>query len=115
MQLQRVIRALFGSSGSDNMSHAVLGTPLAVPDGVAAPLESATFGLGWFVDVSFSLCTAHSRFHIADNSDSFWGAERNFWNTKGVASTSVGYAGGSTTNPTYSEVCSGRSGHAEVR
>jgi peptide-methionine (S)-S-oxide reductase len=44
----------------------------------------------------------------------FWGAERCFWTRKGVYSTSVGYAGGFTPNPTYEEVCSGRTGHAEV-
>jgi peptide-methionine (S)-S-oxide reductase len=44
----------------------------------------------------------------------FWGAERRFWETPGVYSTMVGYAGGYTPNPTYREVCSGRTGHAEV-
>ena len=44
----------------------------------------------------------------------FWGAERKFWKTPGVVSTSVGYAGGSTPNPSYEEVCSGRTGHTEV-
>jgi peptide-methionine (S)-S-oxide reductase len=44
----------------------------------------------------------------------FWGAERKFWETPGVFSTAVGYAGGYTPNPTYQEVCSGRTGHAEV-
>uniref|UniRef100_A0A8C3R1D3 Mitochondrial peptide methionine sulfoxide reductase n=1 Tax=Cyanoderma ruficeps TaxID=181631 RepID=A0A8C3R1D3_9PASS len=44
----------------------------------------------------------------------FWGAERKFWRQKGVYSTQVGYAGGQTPNPTYKEVCSGRTGHAEV-
>ena len=44
----------------------------------------------------------------------FWGAERKFWQTSGVVTTSVGYAGGHTTNPSYKEVCSGRTGHTEV-
>jgi len=44
----------------------------------------------------------------------FWGAERKFWQTDGVYSTAVGYAGGFTPNPTYKEVCSGRTGHTEV-
>jgi peptide-methionine (S)-S-oxide reductase len=44
----------------------------------------------------------------------FWGAERKFWETPGVVSTAAGYAGGFTPNPTYREVCSGQTGHAEV-
>ena len=44
----------------------------------------------------------------------FWGAERLFWTLKGVYSTAVGYAGGITVNPTYDDVCSGRTGHTEV-
>jgi peptide-methionine (S)-S-oxide reductase len=69
--------------------HVVLGTPLAPP--FPAGTEMAMFGLGCF-----------------------WGAERKFWKVKGVVSTSVGYAAGFTRNPTYREVCSGRTGHAEV-
>jgi peptide-methionine (S)-S-oxide reductase len=44
----------------------------------------------------------------------FWGAERKFWTSRGVVSTMVGYAGGITPNPTYREVCTGRTGHNEV-
>jgi len=44
----------------------------------------------------------------------FWGAERKFWQTDGVWTTAVGYAGGFTPNPTYHEVCTGRTGHTEV-
>jgi peptide-methionine (S)-S-oxide reductase len=44
----------------------------------------------------------------------FWGAEKLFWETEGVYTTAVGYAGGFTPNPTYEEVCSGRTGHTEV-
>jgi peptide-methionine (S)-S-oxide reductase len=69
--------------------HAVNGTPLQPP--FPAGLEQAVFGLGCF-----------------------WGAERKFWQTPGVYTTAVGYAGGFTKNPTYEEVCSGRTGHAEV-
>ena len=69
--------------------HAVLGTPVKppFPDGV----QTAVFGMGCF-----------------------WGAERIFWQAPGVYSTAVGYAGGFTPNPTYEEVCSERTGHAEV-
>ncbi len=69
--------------------HFALGSPLKgpFPDGMA----QALFGMGCF-----------------------WGAERLFWRTKGVFTTAVGYAGGHTPNPSYEEVCSGRTGHTEA-
>lgn len=70
--------------------HVVLGTPVetdVVPEG----LEVAVLGLGCF-----------------------WGAEEVYWQVPGVWSTSVGYAGGTTPNPTYEEVCSGMTGHTEA-
>jgi peptide-methionine (S)-S-oxide reductase len=69
--------------------HAVLGTPLRgpFPDG----LETAVVAMGCF-----------------------WGAERVFWQAPGVYTTAVGYAGGFTPNPTYEEVCGGRTGHTEA-
>ncbi|BBF94283.1 peptide-methionine (S)-S-oxide reductase MsrA [Blastochloris tepida] len=69
--------------------HAVSGRPLKGP--YPAGFESAVFGLGCF-----------------------WGAERKFWQIPGVWVTAAGYAGGHTPNPTYREVCTGRTGHAEV-
>lgn len=69
--------------------HLVLGTPMTPP--WPAGIESAQFGMGCF-----------------------WGAERAFWEVPGVYVTAVGYAGGQTPNPTYREVCTGRTNHAEV-
>lgn len=70
-------------------AHTVLGHPLVGP--FPNHLETAMFGLGCF-----------------------WGAERKFWTQKGVFTTAVGYAAGSTPNPLYEEVCSGHTGHNEV-
>lgn len=69
--------------------HFVNGHPIKPP--FPENLEMAMFGLGCF-----------------------WGAERKFWETNGVYTTAVGYAGGHTPNPTYHEVCTGRTGHNEV-
>jgi peptide-methionine (S)-S-oxide reductase len=69
--------------------HEVLGTPLRGP--FPNSVQTAVFGMGCF-----------------------WGAERIFWEADGVYTTAVGYAGGITPNPTYEEVCSGRTGHSEV-
>jgi peptide-methionine (S)-S-oxide reductase len=70
-------------------AHAVLGTPLTPP--FPEGIEVAYFGLGCF-----------------------WGAERAFWTLPGVYTTAVGYQGGVTPNPSYEEVCSGRTGHTEA-
>jgi peptide-methionine (S)-S-oxide reductase len=70
-------------------AHFVNGNPLAAP--FPSEMETAVFGMGCF-----------------------WGAERKFWETEGVFTTAVGYAGGITPNPTYEEVCSGLTGHTEV-
>jgi peptide-methionine (S)-S-oxide reductase len=70
-------------------THFVLGTPLEPP--FPQGMEQAIFGMGCF-----------------------WGAERKFWEAPGVYTTAVGYAGGITPNPTYEEVCSGRTGHTEA-
>ena len=69
--------------------HAVLDTPMIGP--FAEHLQEIYFGLGCF-----------------------WGAERLFWGLEGVFTTAAGYAGGLTPNPSYEEVCSGRTGHTEV-
>ena len=71
------------------MKHLALGTSIEPP--FPEGIETAIFGMGCF-----------------------WGAERKFWTLEGVHTTSAGYAGGTTANPTYEQVCSGRTGHAEV-
>ena len=74
----------------DNQSrHVVLGTPLNAP--LMDDQEEVLFGCGCF-----------------------WGAEKGFWRLPGVVSTAVGYAGGQVENPSYEQVCSGRTGHSEV-
>jgi peptide-methionine (S)-S-oxide reductase len=84
-------QALKGREGEMPVAdrHFVNGAPLVAP--FPAGYEQAVFGLGCF-----------------------WGAERKFWQQPGVYTTAVGYAGGFTRNPTYEEVCSGRTGHTEV-
>lgn len=91
MQMPDPASALKGRSAAMEITgiHFVNGVSIVGP--FPAGLETAIFGLGCF-----------------------WGAERRFWQQPGVYSTAVGYAGGFTPNPTYEEVCSGDTGHAEV-
>jgi peptide-methionine (S)-S-oxide reductase len=77
-----------GAAGGDER-HAVLGTP--IHNGPLAGQEQVLFGCGCF-----------------------WGAEKGFWRLPGVVTTAVGYAGGRIEAPSYEQVCSGRTGHAEV-
>ena len=85
---QQADRGQAGDGASPTL-HAVLGTPIE-----AQPLagqQEAVFGCGCF-----------------------WGAEKGFWRLPGVITTAVGYAGGQLANPSYDQVCSGRTGHSEV-
>ncbi|PYQ21358.1 MAG: peptide-methionine (S)-S-oxide reductase [Acidobacteria bacterium] len=76
----------------------------------AMPVPARHFVLGTALKPPFPEGTRTALFGLG----CFWGAERKFWQTAGVISTAVGYAGGVTPNPTYREVCSGLTGHAEV-
>ena len=78
-----------GDGGDGIERHVVLGSPLRAP--LMEDQEEIVFGCGCF-----------------------WGAEKGFWRLPGVISTSVGYAGGQTDQPSYDQVCSGRTGHTEV-
>ena len=78
-----------GAESSTEETHAVLGTPLRAP--LMSDQEEALFACGCF-----------------------WGAEKGFWKLPGVVSTAVGYAGGNAPDPSYRDVCSGRTGHTEV-
>jgi peptide-methionine (S)-S-oxide reductase len=91
---KQIVPADKALAGRDEMMpvtapHLVLGTTITPP--FPQGLERAVFGMGCF-----------------------WGAERTFWTQPGMYTTAVGYAGGFTPNPTYREVCGGRTGHAEV-
>jgi peptide-methionine (S)-S-oxide reductase len=90
LRLPSATEALLGRGESMPVpeKHVLLGTPMRPP---FAGKSLAVFGMGCF-----------------------WGAERKFWEVRGVWSTQVGYAGGITPNPTYREVCTGRTGHTEV-
>lgn len=80
---------LSSGDGPPDLRHAVLGSPIAAPPGREE--GEALFGCGCF-----------------------WGAEKGFWRLPGVVTTAVGYAGGQLPDPSYQQVCSGRTGHAEV-
>ncbi|HEY6556798.1 MAG TPA: peptide-methionine (S)-S-oxide reductase MsrA [Polyangiaceae bacterium] len=74
------------------------------------PIEGPHFVLGTAIEPPFPANTERAVFGMG----CFWGAERKFWELDGVYTTAVGYAGGSTPNASYREVCSGRTGHTEV-
>ena len=78
-----------GSDTASPLKHAVLGTPLRAP--LMADQAEVIFACGCF-----------------------WGAEKGFWRLPGVVTTAVGYAGGQVENPSYNQVCTGRTGHTEV-
>ncbi len=87
--LDRAGRTKPGNSSRATEKHFVTGRRMRPP--FPGDTEQAIFGMGCF-----------------------WGAERRFWELAGVYSTAVGYSGGATTDPSYEEVCGGRTGHAEV-
>jgi peptide-methionine (S)-S-oxide reductase len=86
---QPPVLGLFHSASQTQAAHAVLGSRLDADPGPGQ--AEAVFGCGCF-----------------------WGAEKGFWRLPGVVTTAVGYAGGSLAQPSYDQVCSGRSGHSEV-
>jgi peptide-methionine (S)-S-oxide reductase len=96
----------------------MFGTPKTIPSKAEAlpgraervPLAGAHFVNGHVIEPPFPAELARAMFAMG----CFWGAERKFWQLPGVFSTAVGYAAGHTPNPTYREVCSGMTGHAEV-
>jgi peptide-methionine (S)-S-oxide reductase len=99
-----ILDRIFGKSEMVSASDALPGRPAPIPTAAehfvnGAPLK-APFPQGSQTAIFGAGC--------------FWGVERKFWQRDGVLSTAVGYAGGHTPNPTYEEVCSGRTGHNEV-
>ena len=84
--------------------HALAGRPTPMP----VPAAHRVLGVGLVPPLPAGSATAYFAMGC------FWGAERLFWRTEGVRTTAVGYAGGFTPNPSYEEVCSGRTGHAET-
>mmetsp|Transcript_17051 Transcript_17051/g.41861 ORF Transcript_17051/g.41861 Transcript_17051/m.41861 type:complete len:257 (-) Transcript_17051:194-964(-) len=98
-----IVRDLFQSIKKQAATATSPGTAMQVPDAhyvLKTPLDADFAAKGYALALFGLGC--------------FWGAERAFWTLDGVYSTSVGYAGGTTENPTYRQVCSGRTGHAEV-
>jgi len=104
-----VVFGLFTGMGS---SKAQLVTAEAALPGRAEPL--ATADRHWVLGTALKAPLGTSQQEALFGCGCFWGAEKGFWRLPGVVTTAVGYAGGYTPNPTYEEVCSGRTGHTEV-